>query len=540
MRDPATSGAHAPGRPPPSLRSATLTMAAGTVLSRLTGFGRVAALAYALGFVRLTDAYNLANTTPNIVYELVLGGVLSATLVPVFVERLATRDERDAWDAVSAVATVAAVVLAAVSVAFALAAPWVISLYTFRVGGATGRAQHAVATDLLRMFAPQVLLYGLITLATAVLHARRRFLATAATPVLNNLVVIAVLLAFPHVARGRTLTAVLDDPAALALLGLGTTAGVATQAAALWPALRRAGARLRPRWAPRHEAVRSVLRLSGWTFGYVAANQVALWVVLALANGRAGDVAAYQSAYLFFLLPHGVLAVSVMTALLPELAERWSAADPDGFRDRLSLGLRLIAAVMIPVAALYAVLARPLIRLLLLHGNLSAASADTTATLLAVFAAGLPVFSAYLLCVRAYQAMQDTRSAFFAYAIENGANIVLALALYPALGVTGLAAAYGIAYGVGTAVAIGHLRRRLRGIAGRRVGATVARAGAASALMAAGALAVSAAVGGEAGWRLAARAAAAGGTGVTLFALAARRIGLEEFVSFVRIRRGSA
>lgn len=528
----------APGPAGPSLRSATLTMAVGTVLSRLTGFGRVAALAYALGFVRLTDAYNLANTTPNIVYELVLGGVLSATLVPVFVERLATRDEREAWDAVSAVATVATVVLVVVTVAFALAAPWIIGLYTFRVGGETGRAQHAVATHLLRMFAPQVLFYGLITLATAALHARRRYLATATTPVVNNLVVIGVLLAFPHVARGRTLGAVLHDPAALALLGLGTTAGVAAQACALWPALRRAGARLRPLWAPRHEAVGAVLSLSGWTAGYVAANQVALWVVLALANGRAGDVAAYQSAYLFFLLPHGVLAVSVMTALLPELAERWSVGDRPGFRNRLSLGLRLIAAVMIPVAALYAVLAHPLIRLLLLRGNLSVASADTTGTLLATFAVGLPAFSAYLLCVRAYQAMQDTRAAFAVYVLENGANVVLALALYPPFGVTGLAAAYGLAYGVGTVVALAHLHRRLGGIAAIEVAATVARTLAATAVMTAGALAVSTAVGGEGGWRLAGRALAAGGAGVSLFVLAARRAGLQELAWFVRIRRG--
>jgi putative peptidoglycan lipid II flippase len=513
-------------------------MAVGTVLSRVTGFGRVAALAYALGFVRLTDAYNLANTTPNIVYELVAGGVLSATLVPVFVERLSTRDRDEAWRAVSAVATLAAAVLAVLSVAFALAAPWVIRLYTFRVGGAEGRTQHAVATDLLRMFAPQVLLYGLITVATAVLQARRRFLATAASPVLNNLVVIAVLLAFPHVARGRTLDAVVHDPAALALLGLGTTAGVAVQAGALWPALRRAGARLRPRWDPRHEAVRAVVRLSGWTFGYVAANQVALWVVLALANGRAGDVAAYQSAYLFFLLPHGVLAVSVMTALLPELAERWSVGDTAGFGDRLSLGLRVIVGLLIPVGALYAVLARPVIRLLLLHGNLSAASADTTATVLAVFAGGLPAFSAYLLCVRAYQAIQDTRAAFGLYAVENGANIALAFALYGRFGVAGLAGAYGIAYGIGTVVALWRLGRRLGGVGARRFGVTVAGSLAAAAVSAAGAWVVSTAIGGETTGRLAARVVAGATAGVSLFALSAGRLGLAELVSFVRIRRG--
>src|SRR5205823_5781630 len=188
-------------------------------------------------------------------------------------------------------------------------------------------------------------------LATAVLNARRRFVAPAATPVLNNLVVIAVLLAVPHVLHTNSLSAARHDTAGLLLLGLGTTAGVAMQAVALVPFLRRARTRLRPVWAPRHDAVRTMLRLSGWTFGYVVANQVALWVVLVLANGKSGDVAAYQAAFLFFLLPHAIFAVSVMTALLPDLSERWSTGDREGYRRQLSYGLRVTAAVMVPAAA---------------------------------------------------------------------------------------------------------------------------------------------------------------------------------------------
>src|SRR5437870_4106209 len=140
-----------------AFRRSTAGMAAGTLLSLVTGFGRVFALAYALAFTRFSDAYNLANTTPNIVYELILGGILSATLVPVFVDNLATRDEDDAWRAISAVVTVAAVLLAVVTIAFVLAAPVVIRLYTFRLAGEAGRDQQAVATSLLRMFAPQLL-----------------------------------------------------------------------------------------------------------------------------------------------------------------------------------------------------------------------------------------------------------------------------------------------------------------------------------------------------------------------------------------------
>ena len=512
-------------------------MAGSTVLSRLTGFGRVFALAYAIGFTRVADTYNVANTTPNIVYELILGGILSATLVPIFVDRLSTRDPDDAWDAVSAVVTTAFACLVTLTVALFVAAPWVIRLYTFRVGGEAGADQHAAATVLLRWFSFQVLLYGLIAISTALLHARRQFVAPAITPVLNNVVVIVVLLAFPHVAGDLTLDELRHDSGALALLGLGTTAGVAVQLIAMAPTLRRAGIRVRARWAPGHEAVRTMLRLSGWTFGYVVTNQIALWVVIVLANGRRGDVAAYQAAFLFFLLPHAVFAVSVMTALLPDLSERWATGARDAFRRQLSYGLRLTALVLLPAAAGYVVLARPIIRVVLEHGALSSASANVTGDVLALMAIGLPAFSAYLLLMRAYQAMQDTRTMFFNYLVENGLNVVLALALYPSMGVKGLGLALALAYVGGTAVALWDLRRRTGGVDGREVAVSVARIAGATAVMAAGVALVSGAVGGDEGLEALLRLGVAVVSGVTLFALAARVLGVGELASLVRIRR---
>ena len=189
----------------------------GTALSRITGFLRVSALA-ALGFARLTDVYNIANSTPNIVYELLLGGILTATLVPLYVEHFERKDDR-ATDAINSVALVA---LAAISVIGFIAAPWIIGLYTLRLHGAGKAAQQALATDLLRWFMPQIFFYGVTALATAMLNARRRFAAAAFAPVLNNVVVIAALLALPRVAsEPPTVTSVLQDPALVLLLGPG-------------------------------------------------------------------------------------------------------------------------------------------------------------------------------------------------------------------------------------------------------------------------------------------------------------------------------
>jgi putative peptidoglycan lipid II flippase len=465
------------------LGRSTAVMAAGTLLSRVTGLGRVFALTYALGATALTDTYTLANNTPNIIYELVVGGVLSGTVLPVFVRQLATRDEQDAWRAISAVVTAALAVCVVLSGVFVVVAPWFVRLYTVRKHGATAVDQLLVATGLLRLFAPQVAFYGMVSLATAIANARRRFAAPTFAPVANNLVVIAVLLAFPHLAGTRDLHQLRGHGGALLLLGLGTTAGVAAMALAQLPlgTIRR---RLRWVWAPRHEAVGSLLRLSSWTVGFVIANQLALLVVQWLANAHDGDVTVYTTAFIILLLPHGVLSVSIMTAIAPELAERWSLDDLGGFREQLALGLRLLLAVTLPAAAGLALLANPIVTVALAHGHLTHAAAHHIAATLAVMALGLPAFSSWLLLTRAYQAQHDTRALFVLYLVENGVNIAAAFLLYPRLGVQGLALAFAVAYLAGTLAGLAHLRRRLHRVGGRSITHTLVRVGLATAVMA--------------------------------------------------------
>src|SRR5438067_4174527 len=247
----------------------TAVMAVGTTLSRITGFGRVFALGYALGFARLGDAYNLANTVPNIVYDLVLGGVLSAPLVPVFVTRLEQDGEDDGWRAISAVTSAAIAVLVVLSAAFVLLAPAVINLYTVLNHTESAGPQRAVATTLLRWFAPQVFLLGGIALTTAILNARRHFAVPMFSPILNNLITIGVLLLTPRVADSLDLTRIQHDALALAFLGIGTTLGYLAQGWVQLPWLRRTKADVRWVWDLRHPAVRAVLSLSTWTFGFV-------------------------------------------------------------------------------------------------------------------------------------------------------------------------------------------------------------------------------------------------------------------------------
>ncbi len=453
-------------------------MAAGTAMSRLTGVLRVLALAVALGAHHLATSYNLANTTPNMLYDIVLGGVLSATFIPVFVDRLATRSEREAWRAISAVISLSVVTLLVMTLLFFLLAPQVIDAFTaldhtHSTAQAAGLVQEkAVGTSLLRWFVPQVALYGLIALATALLNTRRRFVAPMWVPIANNVVCIAVLLWFHHLVPDfPSLGGVDAHSGQLVLLGLGTTLGVALQAVLLLPSLGAARlSRLRWRWDPRHEAVRTIVRLGSWTFGFVLANQIALFVVLALAVGAPGSdpVSAYTYAYTFMQMPYAVVAVSVMSAVTPDLAEQWTLRDTVAFRRRLAGGLRAVLAIILPASMGMFLLAKPAVALLLGHGATTVADTETTGAALAMFALGLPGFCTFLYVVRVLQSMQRTRIAFWLYLVENAVNIVLAVLLVHPLGVRGLALSLSVAYTVGAVAGVLLLRRWLGNLGGAR------------------------------------------------------------------------
>jgi putative peptidoglycan lipid II flippase len=453
----------------------------GTALSRITGFFRVAAIAYAIGAGALAGTYSYASQTPNMLYELLLGGVLTATLVPQFVRHV----ERDDDEAVSAIMTVAIVALVVLSVAGVLLAPYIVKVFTLRAEGASRAAQQDVATTLVRLFMPMMLFYGFIALATALLNAHRRFAAAAFAPILNNIVVISIFVSLPRLFdEPITLARVQDDTALLVTLGVGTTAGIASVAIALVAALRWARIHLRFVFAWRHRAVLTMARLSTWTVGYVIANQVALWTVLVLANGRDGGPFIYLSAYTFFQLPHGLLAVSLMTTLAPEMASAAGRGDIRELRERLSFGLRLTTFVIVPCAAIFIALARPMVVALLERGAFSSGDATVVAHTVVGFSLGLVPFSLYLFSLRAFYSLEDTRTPFLLNCFENALNIALAFPLYYLFGVPGLAVAFAGAYGGASVLTLLVLRRRLGYIDGRRLIDTLSRSLAAGGLVA--------------------------------------------------------
>ena len=486
----ATEGAPRPPTPPRGatkrLAGATAGMAVGTTLSRLTGLARVVAMAAALSGGGFADAYNLANTPPNIITDIVIGGVLAATFVPVFVAELTTKVAKEAWEAISAVVTVTVTILVIATVAFFIFTPSIIDLYTATNHHADVHQQQQVAIFLLRWFVPQLACYGLIALFTALLNTQGKFAAPMFVPIANNLVVIAMLVWFRALVPHPNLATIQAHHGALVLLGIGTTLGVVVQAALLLPSLLRSDLHIRFRWQPGHEAMRRISRLAGWTFGIVLSNQVALVIVLALADGARvpGAVSAYTYAYTFFQLPYGIIAVSVMSAVTPSLSARWAEGDIAAFRRRMTFGLRSILVIIIPSAVGLVILAHPLIDLVLAHGGETTAQAETTAAALAMFALGLPGFCTFLYMVRVLQAMQDTRTAFRIYLVENAINIVLGIALVGPLGVRGLALSVSIAYTIAAVISLSVVAGKDEGLGGQELTTPIVRVLIATAVMA--------------------------------------------------------
>ncbi|HUQ62529.1 MAG TPA: murein biosynthesis integral membrane protein MurJ [Acidimicrobiales bacterium] len=527
------------------LGRSTVVMATGTALSRITGLGRVIALAFALGVTesRLADSYNIANTMPNVIYELVLGGVLTSVFIPVVVQELKTRRHEDAWESISALATMSLLVLVALSMVAAIAAPWIVRLFTLRLAGVEATHQQETATFLLRVFAPQIALYGLGAVSTALLNAHDRFAVPMFAPVLNNLVLIATCLLFAAVVDGTPTNASVGDSLGdKLLLGLGTTAGVAVMAIAIWVFVWRLPGRIRFRPDLRHPAVRKLARLSVWTLAYVALNEIGFGIALYLANGVQGGPTAFFTAFAFFQLPYGIVAVSIMTALVPTLAASHVDRDDAAFRVWLSGGIRAMAVVLVPATAGYLVLSRPLVQSLLQHGVMGATSTLLVSEVLDMFSVGLLPFSAFLLFLRAFYARQDARTPVGINVVANGAYILFALLLFSGMEVQGLALAHSLSYVVAATLAGVLLARRIGGL---ELGHTVTELGkivAATAVATVVMLAVRETLGdlvSTGNVQAFAQLVLAGALGTAAYLGTARALGVEELVMLRRLLPGS-
>lgn len=505
-----------------SLLRSNLVVATGTALSRVTGLLRVFVFVSVIGQTPLSDAYKLGNETPNIIYDLLLGGVLSATLVPLFTSLL--RDDPDAeygdpQRATNVVITTSATLMVGLTVVAVVAAPLVFRLYSLNVSDdVDADLFRSVGTTLTRIFLVQILFYGMTGVANAYLQSRRRFFAAAWSPVLPNLIIIVTLLSLPGAGdRAWGLEDVVTNDRLRWTLGLGATLGIASMAFVVVPAMIGAGLRFRPTWDWKHPVVRRLLVMSGWTIGFVGANQLAVVVIRNLATGEGeGILSAYVDAFTWFVLPHGLLAVSISTTFQPEIARAVVAKDRAAFIGHMSLGTRLIALLTMPAAAGLFVLREPIIGLMQ-RGQFDAAGAANTADALAGLSIGLVAFSIYLFVLRGFYAHRDTRTPFVINVGENLINIALALVLVGRWGVLGLGLSYAIAYLVSAVWAVQVLGYKVPGCSVRVLAAGLWRPALAAVLMAEGMWFMRRTVDRDNGWDAIAQLVVAGTLGLVVY-----------------------
>lgn len=508
------------------LLKSNLVVATGTALSRVTGLLRLTALAAVLGDGALSDAYILANESPNIVYELLVGGVLSATLVPLFT----SFDANDDDESRNVVMTTAVALIAFVTILAVAAAPLVFRLFSLDVADEVDPGLfRSVGTTLARIFLVQILFYGLVGLANAYLNSKRRFFAAAWSPIVPNLIIIATLLSLPSPGPGGwQLVDVLDDARLRFTLGFGATAGIAVMALTLVPAVRAAGLRPKFVWDLKHPAVKKLLSLSFWTLGFVAANIVALTVIRNLTEPGSSNAFAYFIGFTFFILPHGLLGVSIATTFQPEMARAVAKGDKPAFLRSASLGIRMTALLTIPAGVGMFVLRMPLIGLFVQNGEFGNEGAIAASRALAGFALGLGAFSIYLFVLRTFYAHQDTRTAFVVNLVENIINIVLAVALVGSYGVLGLGASFAIAYVLAAFWVLQVLSYKVPGFSRSEVLASIWKMIVAAALMGESVWFITRNIGGNVGTDAVLRLGVGTGVGIVVYGVLLSAMGAPE------------
>ena len=446
----------------PDLVSASKWMALGTIFSRLTGFVRLLLLFAVIGKSLNADIFNNANTVPNALYILVAGGIFNVVLVPQLVR--AMKNDRDGGDAyANRVITLGLLVLTAATVILVLAVP--LLLHVFFDGGLfdPGNRQQLQSAQLLMWLCmPQVFFYGAFVLVGQVLNARGRFGPMMWAPIVNNIAACAVLGVYAIVFGYSDATDGFTTAQSL-LLGLGSTAAIALQALVLVPYLRRAGFRFRARFDFRGVGLSHTFSLGVWTLLFIVVNQIAFIVVNRLGNRatlkgandgtEAAGAAVYELGFLVSQVPHGVITVSLATAIIPMLSAL--AADDRYDRFRLELGrtLRVVLVIVVPLAVSVACLGQQAGTVAGLVGSLKG-NTELIGYTIQAFGLAMIAFPIHYLMLRGFYANEDTRTPFFIQIVIAAVNIVSALVLTsmvsPARVAMMLALSYGIAYVVGS------------------------------------------------------------------------------------------
>ena len=433
------------------VRDSTL-MALGTITSRITGLLRDVAMTAALGFFLVSDAFSLGNTLPNIVYLLLIGGALNSVFVPQLVRHMQS-DEDGGKAFADRLLSLTGLALLGISALSVVLAPALISIYT---SPDTPPAQYELAVAFARLCLPQIFFYGAYTMLQQVLNARGKFAAAFFAPVANNVVAIAVFVYFIAISQADSQNLVSLETNEIWLLGLGSTVGVAIQALILIPLLFKTGYSFKWRSDWRNADLGKSFALAKWTIALIVVNQIAYSIVTRfvtganLLTGATGGtptgLTTYQKANLIFILPHSVITISLVTALLPALSKIAHSQDLKALGTEVVKSVRVVLVLMVPIAGLLALTANEITTLLFGNGVASSAAANATGTVAACFALGLPSFSIIYLLNRAWYAMENTKTPFIISIFINAFALLISIPLFNFAPVELKVAMFGVGY----------------------------------------------------------------------------------------------
>jgi putative peptidoglycan lipid II flippase len=436
-----------------SVLKSSAIMAVGTIFSRITGLGRNLLLVAALGTAIIGDTFQVANTIPTVVYILVAGGALNAVFVPQIVREMKKPDGGNAF--VSQLATATFTILAIATAIGVLASPLVVRLYAAKFGGSGLETEFELTVLFTRYCLPQILFLGLFTLFGQIANARGSFGPMMWAPILNNLVVIGVLIGFIAIAPNAQDGVI--STSAKTLLGLGTTFGAFVQAAILIPVIVKSGVRLRPNF--HWSSLGKSAHLAKWTMIFVLINQAGFVVIVNLATAASVrakesgiDVGVgftpYQNAHFIFLLPHSIIAVSLVTALLPRISRLAADTQISNVRDEIQQTLLNLYSLIIPAAFAMLFLGQPIAHLIFAGSN--SADASQIGMILSGFALGLIPFCSSYVMLRGFYAFEDTKTPAAITLLMNIVTIFCATISYFVLPIrfitVGIAVSFGIGY----------------------------------------------------------------------------------------------
>jgi putative peptidoglycan lipid II flippase len=435
-------------------------MAAGTIVSRFTGLIRNLLTVAALGTALFADTFNVANTIPTILYILLAGGALNAVFVPQLVRSM--REDADGGSAfASRLLTSVTSLLFFITALGVVLAPLITRIYAPKFSLTGFETERSLTIAFMRYCLPQILMMGIFVILSQIGNARGKFGPMMWAPVLNNLIGIVVLLIFLRVAPDVTSSTITSEQSAL-------------QALVLIPVVKNSGLTLSLRFDWRNSNLGKSFRLGGWTLLFVLINQIGYLIIVKVATSAAvqGKIEGittgvgftpYSYAYFIFILPHSIITVSVITALLPKISRLAHEGNNEAVKKNLVDSLRNIAVVTAPSSVLFIAFGTSIAAVL--YAGSSADDSRQIGLVLAGFAIGLIPFSTMPLLLRGFYAYEDTKSPVIINLFSTGAMMVLAITaeiFIPFQYVTiALAVILGLSNFLGTVLAIVYLEKRI-------------------------------------------------------------------------------